>query len=87
MRIIYGPAGSGKTMQLIRIAAKHNYYMVVKDMEEARRVNTEAHKLGFNIPFPLTYREFLEGEYYKQGIKWITALILISFRIIFSNSL
>ena len=69
MRIIYGPAGSGKTTQLIKIAAKHNYYMVVKDMEEARRVNTEAIKLGYDVLFPLTYREFLNNEHYKSGIK------------------
>ena len=52
MRIIYGSAGSGKTMQLIRIAVKH-----------------EAIKLGYDILFPLTYREFLDNKYYKSGIK------------------
>ena len=69
MRIIYGPAGSGKTTQLIKIAAKHDYYMVVKSAAEARRVKHEAIKLGYDILFPLTYREFLDNKYYKSGIK------------------
>ena len=69
MRIICGPAGSGKTTQFIRIAAKHNYYIVVKNGDEARRVKHEAIKIGYDIPFPLTYREFLEKQYFGRGIK------------------
>lgn len=69
MKIIYGPRRSGKTTQLIRMAHKHWYYIVVKDMKEARRVSLEAEKLEFKIPFPITYKEFLGQEFYKNGIK------------------
>lgn len=51
--------GHGKTYQLIKKSSLTGDYIVCHSMYEAASIHHEAHMLGFVIPFPLTYDEFL----------------------------
>ena len=44
-------------------------YIVCSNVCRARIVHMYARELGFDIPFPLTFSEFLLGKYYAKGIK------------------
>lgn len=60
--------GYGKTTQLIKKSAKTSNYIVCQNQLEASRIQDEAQKLGLDIPFPITYREFIRHEYRGQNI-------------------
>jgi hypothetical protein len=38
-------------------------------MSEASRIQIEAEKMGLQIPFPISYFEFLRKDYCRKGIK------------------
>ncbi len=63
MEVIIGKRQSGKTTKLIRIAAEKGLYIVVANHAEARHCVELALKLGCTIPFPLTFHEFLRGDF------------------------
>ena len=65
---IIGGRGSGKTGKLIELAEKHNCYIVVRDCTTAHRIAERAFLEGRKIPFPLTYHEFIAGEFFGAGI-------------------
>jgi len=69
MKILYAPRHSGKTMWLIQKCAKHGGYIVCHSLREAQRVHKLAMNFGYNIPFPLTFEQFLSGHYYGQGVE------------------
>ena len=82
MKIIYGERGDGKTTELIKIAAKDHLYMVCVDHNEAFRVSEQAQEMGLEIPFPLTFHEFVNRKFHGKGIKGFlvdNADLLISF--------
>lgn len=69
MKLIIGARRAGKTTRLIRESAEKSYYIVCDSEREARLISEQARSLGLDIPFPLTYREFVEGRYNVRGIK------------------
>jgi len=65
---IIGGRGTGKTEKLIELAAKDFSYIVVRNKVVARSIAGRARKMGVNIPFPLTYEEFIEGKFSERDI-------------------
>jgi hypothetical protein len=68
MKIILA-RGHGKTIDAIRIAAEDGLYIVCIDRNEAGRVFSCSREFGLDIPFPITFSEFLEGRFSGKGIK------------------
>ena len=66
---VIGGKGTGKTKKLIELAAKDFSYIVVRNAIIARSVAKRAREMGVNIPFPLTYDEFIKGKFYGRGIR------------------
>jgi ABC-type Mn2+/Zn2+ transport system ATPase subunit len=69
MKTIIGDRGSGKTTKLVKAAAETFGYIICSGHNECCRIADLAKKLNLDIPFPLTYHEFLKGAYYNHGIK------------------
>lgn len=69
MEIITKPKGGGKTTDLIKMAYERGGYIVCRNCAEVDRIHSEAHKLGFYILFPLTYKEFIDNAYHGSNIK------------------
>jgi len=63
------PRGCGKTFQLIKMSHESGNYIVCHSMQEADRIHQEARDLGFSIPLPITYDEFIKRKYNGKGIK------------------
>lgn len=58
------PRAGGKTTEMIKIASRYpGVYIVVSCHREAYRVAEEARRMELNIPFPLSYSEFIKGEF------------------------
>ena len=66
MEKIITPRGHGKTLQLIKKSASSGNYIVCSNSDEAKRIFSEAVKMGLKIPFPITYREFIRNEYKRE---------------------
>ena len=64
-KIFFGGIGTGKTTELIKESFKNNTYIVCGDPTYIFRF---AKDIGYNIPFPLSYREFLENRYQGKNI-------------------
>ncbi len=71
MKLITGGPRSGKTTGLIRMAAERFSYIVCRSHEEASRIAKQARKMGLDIPFPMSYAEFLQGRYYPPGVRGV----------------
>ena len=69
MQIIYKERQEGKTEELIKLSHEHGYYMVVANMKTAQDVRDYAKEMDYNIPYPMTYHEFLTGKYNGMGVK------------------
>ena len=69
MNIIYKKRNTGKTTELIKISAETGYYIVCARQELANYIQCDAIKLGYKIPLPITYDEFLQHKYNSHGIK------------------
>lgn len=69
MKIIYKSKSQGKTMDLIKLAAADNLYMVVKSKIEAERVADLAKSMNLDINFPITFEDFIMGSFKTKGIK------------------
>lgn len=67
--IIVMERGAGKTSKAIRIASETFSYIVCLDSGEADRVAKQARKMGLDIPYPITYGEFLGGNFNPHGVK------------------
>ena len=68
MLVIKGPRQSGKTDELIKLAAARKAYLVVFSCREAQRCQERAKSLGLSLYFPLTYEEFVKGDFYGKGL-------------------
>jgi hypothetical protein len=67
-KVIIGKRGSGKTDAIIRLAAKEFLYIVCSS-GEVRRIVDRAKSMDLDIPFPLSYSEFMSGQFCGRGIK------------------
>jgi hypothetical protein len=63
MKIIAMERQQGKTTELVKMSAQSGDYIVTKDHSTARYTVEIARKLGLNIPFPLTFDEFIRREW------------------------
>jgi hypothetical protein len=68
MQVIIGGRQTGKTTRLIKECAEAEArgevsYIVCHSGQEARRIAQIAKEKGLQIGFPLTYDEFLKGQY------------------------
>lgn len=75
MRMIVSPRGAGKTTEAIKIAAENFAYIVCHSLDEAYRVAQQARAEGLDIPFPLTFDEFVTGAFCRGG-RGVRAIIV-----------
>jgi len=66
--IIAGPPSSGKTTDLIKLAAKRGGYIVCSSSDESNRIREQAKAMGLTIRIPITYRDALG----PRGELWST---------------
>ena len=69
VKVICRPRGAGKTTELIKLSAKNHLYIVCKDMKETGRIAGVARNMDLQIPFPITFQEFIDGRFCPKGIK------------------
>lgn len=69
MRKIIASQGMGKTTELIKSSAENGYYIVCHQKHECQRISKQAERMGLNIPFPITFSEFVDKDYHSPGIK------------------
>lgn len=69
IKVIARGRNTGKTIELIKHSAETGAYIVCQSEQQASHLQRQARELGFDIPFPLTYREFLSNRYLAGGIK------------------
>lgn len=69
MKIIAWPRQSGRTTEIIKMCAREGGYIVTRDLDAAYQVREQARIMGLVIPFPLTYREFINKKYYPRGVE------------------
>jgi len=67
--VVTAPRQTGKTTQAIKKAAESFGYIVCHSSDECQRIANEAQRLKLIIPFPITFDEFLKGQFYSKGIK------------------
>jgi hypothetical protein len=66
--IIYaGDRNSGKTRRCIERAAKTWSYIVCASHQRAHAIAKMATQLGLDIPFPITFDDFLRGRFNGTG--------------------
>lgn len=68
MKVIYKPRQSGKTMDLIRMSANTDKVIVCSNQTNRENIQNKAEILGLNIPEPITYSQFVQGEYRSKKI-------------------
>lgn len=60
MSVFFGPPGSGKIRSLVELAKKVGDGLIVTTSESrAVFIHSEAKRLGFDIRFPITYKDLL----------------------------
>lgn len=67
MKKIYREPRTGKTTDLIEMCANLGGHIVCMDKIRAEQTFEMARDFGFNIPYPITFDEFLSGKY--KGVK------------------
>lgn len=69
MEKIIKERASGKTTELIKKSAETGDYIVCYSLDQATNIQFRAKEMGLNIPFPISFREFINGEYGRNNIK------------------
>jgi len=69
MNIICRGRCEGKTTDLIKLAHNDGGVIICLSRDEAHRISVEAEKMKMDISYPITFNEFIEGRFYKPGIK------------------
>lgn len=59
----------GRTKRCVEVAAEKFAYIICRDKRAAYRCVKMAEDMGLDIPFPITFSEFLKGEFISRGIK------------------
>ena len=63
MKKIIKARGDGKTTDLIQLSHETGAYIVCRSQETCSMISAMAREQKLDIPFPITYQEFLEGRY------------------------
>lgn len=69
MKVEYRPRRHGKTIEAIKKAAETGSYIVCLNQKESHRIAETARSMGIDINFPITFDEFLKGQYCGRNIK------------------
>ncbi|MDV3880746.1 hypothetical protein BAS06_09335 [Elizabethkingia miricola] len=69
MIVIHDTIGSGKTTKLIQLSAETGAIIVTINLKSADRIERMAKELLKAIPQPITYTEFINGNYYAPGVR------------------
>ena len=69
VEIIVKPGNSGKTQALIERAAKDQLYIVCTNRAEAHRVGRLAVDQCLEMPFPISFEDFIARRYCARGIR------------------
>lgn len=69
MRVVVAERGSGKTDNMIALAAFHKSYIVCPTHDDAQRIWLRSQQLNENIRFPISWREFINRRYYAMGVE------------------
>lgn len=83
MKTIIGDRQTGKTTELIKMAAENNKYILVPDRQRALFLSKMAQDMGLHIPFPITLSEvtrpmrgtYIKDIYVDEAITVLTDLI------------
>ncbi len=62
------PRQGGKTTEMIRLAAEEWLYIVAITEEEGHRLYRKAIEAHINIPYPITWDDFVNRRYYSKGV-------------------
>jgi len=65
MEVIARPRGEGKTTELIKTSAKTGDIIVAVNPTMVKHIQQMAKWMGLNIPDPITYDEYLEGQIWQ----------------------
>ena len=60
--IIIGSRGSGKTTELFKRSADEHLYILTGTKGQAQCLFAQAREMGYNIPFPVSWEEFVRGD-------------------------
>lgn len=60
--IIVGSRGSGKSTELIKMSAETGLYILTGTKSQAEYLFNQARELGLNIPFPVTWEDYVKGR-------------------------
>jgi hypothetical protein len=63
------PRRSGKTHELIKLAAEERLVIVCSTVEMVRAVEKRAGEMGLDIPQPVSFRQFTSGHCRGRQIK------------------
>lgn len=66
MKVILLPRGQGKTLRLILRADETKYYIVCPSRNDCSEIFQRAKDMGRLIHFPMTFHDFIKGEYGPQ---------------------
>lgn len=69
MKLFLSGRHTGKTTELIKLAAERFCYIVCRSRTEADRIAGIAKKLNLDIPYPITYGDFIRVDYYHKGVR------------------
>lgn len=58
-----------KTTTLIKKSAEEQLYIVCPRSSDVIRIKKTAREMSLKIPEPLTFKEFIDGEYYTPSVK------------------
>ena len=67
--LILGSRGSGKSTELIKRSAEEGLYILTSTRKQAEYLVEQAKKMGYNIPFPVTWEEFVESHFRGSCIR------------------
>lgn len=68
MQVIVRPRQGGKTIEALRLAARHFACIVVATRQEGDELAATARQLQLNIPQPITWDQFMSGRYSGRGV-------------------
>lgn len=69
MKWLIDKPGSGKTVELIKMAAKDDLLLVVENRRAIDEAMVTARWLKLHIRLPITFEEFRARRYYQHGFK------------------
>jgi hypothetical protein len=69
MKIIKSNSRENNRLELIKASHETFGYIVCRNQDDCSDIQSIALKMGYNIPFTLTYDEFIDKKYNEKGIR------------------